>query len=1062
MLHLYQSNRLENLGMLFTGMVRAAPLSNPFQPEVVMVQSRGMGRWLTLSAARANGIAAHLEFVLPAGYAWRLMRQALPDLPERSAFDPDVLVWRLVELLPGLEGEVFAPIRHYMAGGERAVFELAGRVADIYDQYLVFRPDWIRAWERGETCGLGEDEGWQAALWRELAARLPGLHRVGMSDAFLAALTPAMLPERLTLFGIASLAPMYLALVKRLAELTDVCLFLLNPCAEYWGNLLDARGQMRLAELDMEVEPDHPLLASLGKQGRDFFDVLTESALPAHDLFTPPDGQGWLARLQRDMLTLSPPGPGATAADDASIEIHATHGAMRELEVLKDRMLAWLADDPTLSPADIAVLTPDINSYAPYIEAVFGRRDDAPSLPWSIADRRIERDLPLLAHFSALLRLADGRMPADEILSLLECPALLRRFGLSEHDVPAIQSWIEAVAIRWGRDADHKAALGLPAEPMFTWRWGLDRLLLGSVLPPELAGADSPVYAGLLPWPVSGSDAQAVLGRFSALVDTLCRLIDDWRAPASPAGWQARLTASLDLWFLAASDEEEDALALLRESFDALARDGEAAAFDAPIGLPVLRDWLERRLTRQDSGGFLSGGVTFCAMVPMRSIPFRVLCLIGMNDGAYPRDERPVSFDLIARHPRRGDRSRRFDDRYLFLEALLSARDKLYLSYVGQSARSNEALPPSALVSELLDLLGAMGADPRRLVTAHPLQPFSPLCYDGAHPAQASFEPLFAEALRAPPAAPEPFAAPLSCEVGREIDLDGFLAFWSMPCRAWLSSRLGIVLRREREEVAVREPFGLDRDAAEAIVGQVVQARREARPFAPVAERIRAGGLLPAGALGERLFDGKLHHAMRFAASLPPALSRPLPAPYPVRLEVGGHLLTGALSDLYPEGRLRVTPTRASAPARVHLWLNHLILCALRPEAVEPVSALFALDGVFRLAPVEQAQEWLEPWIAFWRMGQASPLPFFPRTSLAYAEARVAQPDAPPDKAMRKALNAWAPSEAIAGAVAQKDDPAVALAFRHLDPLDDPLFVQLADVLLAPLAEALATGGEDA
>jgi exodeoxyribonuclease V gamma subunit len=1061
MLHLYQSNRLENLGALFTGMVGAAPLSDPFRPEVVMVQSRGMGRWLTMASARANGIAAHLEFVLPAGYAWRLMRRALPELPEQSAFSPDLMTWRLMALLPTLQEDVFAPISHYLQGGERAVFELAGRIADIYDQYLVFRPDWIRRWEGGELCGLGEDEAWQAALWRVLAAEVPGMHRVGMSDAFLAALTPDLLPERLTLFGIASLAPMYLALVRRLAELTDVCLFLLNPCAEYWGNLLDAKGQMRLADLDMDIEPEHPLLASLGKQGRDFFDLVTETAEPAKDFFTAPAGDALLARLQRDMLTLSAPTAGVVDPADASIEIHAVHGAMRELEVLKDRMLAWLAADPSLTPADIAVLTPDINGYAPYIEAVFGRRDDAPSLPWSIADRRIERDLPLLAHFTAILRLADGRMPADAVLSLCECPALLRRFGLVEADLPLLQAWVESAAIRWGRSAEQKAGLGLPADPMFTWRWGLDRLLLGSVLPPDMAGNRSPVFEGLLPQPVDGADALTTLGRFAGLVDTLTALVENWNEPASPAAWGERLVSALEALFEADGDEDEDALALLRETLDTLVRDSGQAAFAAPVGLPVLRDWLERRLTQADSGGFLSGGVTFCAMVPMRSIPFRVLCLIGMNDGAYPRDERPVSFDLIARHPKRGDRSRRFDDRYLFLEAMLSARDTLYLSYVGQAARSNEPLPPSPLVSELLDVLDGMGAPVERLTVQHSLQPFSPACYDGKQPALASFEPLFAEALRAPPRQPDPFAVALPYEPAREIELEAFLSFWSMPCRAWLSSRLGIVLRREREEVPVREPFGLDRDAAEAIVGQVVHARLEGRPLAPVAASARAGGMLPTGELGAQLLDGKVRHALRFAAGLPSAMSRPLPAPVPVRLALGEHELTGALSDLYPEGRLRVTPSRASAPARISLWLNHLLLCALRPDGIEPVSTLFALDGVFRLAPVDAAADLLTPWIAFWRMGQAAPLPFFPRTSLAFAAERLAHPDAPAEKALRKAQSVWSPSEAIVGAVAQKDDPAVALAFRHLEPLDDPLFAQLADVLLVPMLQALAAEGDN-
>ncbi|BEV73260.1 MULTISPECIES: exodeoxyribonuclease V subunit gamma [unclassified Paludibacterium] len=1057
MLHLYQSNRLEHLGTLFTGMVQAVPLSDPFQPEVVMVQSRGMGRWLTLATASASGIAAHLQFVLPAGYAWRLMRQALGDLPEQSAFAPEVLTWRLTALLPQLQEPVFAPVQHYLQGGERAVFELAGCVADIFDQYLVFRPDWIRAWERGELQGLGPDEAWQAALWRRLADEVPGMHRVRMSDAFLAALTSDMLPERITLFGIASLAPMYLALVRRLAELTDVCLFLLNPCQEYWGNIVDARGQLRLSGQGLDVAPDHPLLASLGKQGRDFFDLVSESMHESLPAFAAPQGNRLLNRLQRDMLTLQMPAPEAVAADD-SIEIHATHGAMRELEVLKDRLLARFAADPTLTPADVAVLTPDINQYAPYIDAVFGARPDAPGIPYSIADRRIERDVPLLSTLSGVLTLLDSRFPADRVMALLDCPALLRRFGLTPADVPLIQGWVEQAAIRWGRDANHKAELGLPADPLFTWRWGLDRLLLGCALPPAMAGRESPLWQDLLPLPLASGGDSEVLARFSALYDTLDGWARQCAEPADAEGWQQRLQAlAADL--LLVDETEEDALQIWREALTALVQEALAADFARPFGLAVLRDWLSRRLSQPSAGGFLTGGVTFCAMVPMRSIPFRVLCLIGMNDGAYPRDERPVSFDLIAQHPRRGDRSRRFDDRYLFLEALLSARETLYLSYVGLSARSNEALPPSALVSELLDTLLAMGATPQMLCVAHPLQPFSPTCYDGRDERLRSFEPAFAQALIAPPAQPQPFAAPLDVPASTVLEVASWLRFWRMPCRAWLSECLGIRVASAQEAPAVREPFVLEREYAQSVVERVVEASMQGRPLARVGELARGSGWLPPGALGEAVLSRQIGQGRRFAAALPPELADPPLPPVVLNLQIDALTLVGTLSGLRPQGRLLMCARPAFATELLDLWLGHLLLCAARPQGVAPVSMLFAVDGTRILGPQEDAVEQLRPWLAFWQAGQRSPLPFFARTSLAYARHRHDKPDDLAG-AMVRALGEWAP--AFEDKFAQKDDPAVALAFRHQDPLADPLFIQLAEVLLLPMLQAMSAGEETA
>ena len=1054
MLHLYQSNRLEHLTTLFTSMLQAVPLTDMFAAEIVMVQSRGMGRWLSLSTAKTLGIAAHFEFVLPAGYAWRLMRATLPALPEQSVFSPDIMHWHLLACLPELDDPVFAPVQHYLRAGELACFELAGRIADIFDQYLVFRPDWIRIWEQGRLVGLGPDEAWQAALWQRLVADLPGQHRVSMSDAFLRALKPDLLPERITLFGIASLAPMYLAMVRRLAELTDVCLFLLNPCQEYWGDIVDARGQMHLPLCDDETRPDHPLLASLGKQGRDFFDLVAETLHDTHPLWLTPEDGHLLARLQTDMLQLQPPVPALVPATDRSIEIHAVHGPMRELEVLKDRLLDCFAQDSTLMPADIAVLTPDINLYAPYIDAVFGARTDAAVIPFSIADRRVGHELPLLTAFNRLLQLLDSRFLAEDLLSLLETPAILRRFGLRPQDLPLTGRWVEAAGIRWGRDAQHKQQCNLPGDAMFTWRWGLDRLLLGSVLPPALAGEDAALCAGLLPVPLAVGADVTVLARLMDFYDQLAALAEDWRIAAPLADWRYRLFTACEQLF-AVDDEEESALAFLHETISALATEGAMAGLDQAVSLEVVREWLQQRLTQASINGFLAGGVTFCAMVPMRSIPFRVLCLIGLNDGAYPRDERPLSFDLIASHPRRGDRSRRFDDRYLFLEALLSARDKLYLSYVGQSVRSNEALPPSALLSELLDVLELMGAKPQQLLIRHPLQAFSGKAYDGVDPRLQSYETMYAEALSLPPQQPQPFAASLSVSLPASLAISDWLRFWHLPCRDWLASRLGIHLPRQQQAQSVREPFVLDRDAGADLLAKILNAGLAGQPANKLATEAMASGTLPAAALGEACWQQSYRQGQAFVARLPAAVQMPPLAPRGLQLEIDGLRLNGMLSGLRPAGLLRCRPGKATSTDLLDLWLNHLLLCASAPAGITPFSVLHALDACYRLPAVQNPASLLLPWIRYWRAGQAMPLPFFPRTSLACAQQWLKTPD-DWQKALAAAKGKWA-AEGFQqeNSQPQSAEPAVALAFRHLAPLEDPLFAELVRELLLPMLRCL-------
>ena len=1054
-LHLFQSNRLEALGILYKHLTDS-PLADPFAPETIMVQSRGMGRWLTLQLARERGIAANLEFVLPAGFGWQLMKKVLPALPPKSAFAPEVLTWRLMAVLPTLEGEPFTPLTRYLQGGALACYELAGKIADIYDQYLVFRPAWIRAWEAGQLLGLGDDEAWQAALWQRLAAEVPGRHRVMMLDDFFARLRPEHLPTRVSVFGIATLAPMYLALLQRMAELTEVSVFLLNPCEQYWGDIVDARGQLKLFAKGESADGGHPLLASLGQQGRDFFDEVAARVPDATSMFIAPTQDTLLARLQRDILVLSAPADDVQplAPDDRAIVCHITHSPMRELEVLKDQLLAMLSADPTLTPADIAVLTPDINSYAPYIDAVFGYRRDAPSIPYSIADRRLTREVPLLSTFGAVLELADSRFAADAVLSLFDCAELLARFGLSDADVALLRSWVRGAGIRWGRDAAHKAELGLPAEAIHTWRWGLDRLLLGTLLPSSLAGDNAPLFAGLLPDGAAQGQAAERLARLAALFNTLDGFARDWAQPASVADWAERLRAAASALFVVDEDGEA-ALQVLHDIVDALAADAALAVFEGEVPLPVVRDAVLRQLEVASSGGFLTGGLTFCAMVPMRSIPFRVLCLIGMNDGAYPRDERPVSFDLVARNPKKGDRSRRFDDRYLFLEAILSARDTLYLSWVGRSIRSDEPLPPSPLVAELLDTLSAMsGRDVSKpLTTHHPLQAFSRRNYSTLH----SYEPVWAQALVLPAAAAQPFAATLETSVSPQINVNALLRFWRNPVRAWLADRLGLKLERIADELPTREPFAIDRDSRADIREALVHTLLARKPLRHAEARLQGRGLLPDAALGASWLTLERAASARFAARLPATLLDDTLPPQPVRLDIGDITLSGELSGLRPEGLLNVVPRKAYAGDIISLWLEHLIRLAAGVAGIAPQSQLFAEDGVHRFDEYDQdgalldAPALLHAWLVRYQQGQSEPLPFFARTSLAYAKAK-------PGQELSAAQNEWAPDFTGHGRSPQRDDAANLLVFRHQEPLSDPLFAQLAETLLMPMVAVLKAG----
>lgn len=1043
MLNLYQSNMLDALLRLYLAV--RAPATDPLAPETLLVPSKGMQRWLQLALAREQGIAANLDFQLPAAFVWRLVTRVFPEVPARSAFDAEVLAWRVLAALPGIaELEGAALGANWKAADAAGRYELAWRVADLFDQYLIYRPDWLRFWEAGKRLGLGADEPWQAALWQALAAGGEP-HRARLLGELEQALRQGRvpgLPARLAVFGVSSLPPMVWRLLTALGEQIDVDFYLLNPSADYWGQL--RRGDA--------LAGGHPLLASLGQQGRDFINTVAASGVnePVGSLaFVAPQGSTVLAALQADLLTQTVRGEAERLplqADDNSVQVHVCHSALREVEVLHDQLLMQFQRHPDLMPDDVLVMCTDIQRYAPLIEAVFATRKTPVAIPFTIADRRLETEEPLLARFMDVLALPGSRFEVERVLALLEESALCERFGLTPADVPVIRRWCEQLHVRWGRDAADRARQGLPADVPLGWREALSRLQLGFALP-SAPDAGDVRFAGRAPLDAVYSVGQAqVMARFVLLLETLLDWEERLAFPRELSAWADTLDTLLAAFFAETGDSQA-ALQHLRDVVQELREQAVRAPEAGAQSFAVLRRWLGRQVKGLESRrGFLHGAVTFCAMVPLRSLPFRLIAVLGMDDGAFPRQQKPWPFDLMAAHPAAGDRSRRQDDRYLFLETLLAARDTLYLSHVGLSDVDGTLRPPSPVLAELMDQVRATVACRdetefrQAFYTEHALQPFSPRYFSGVEKL-FSFSRRFAAASRLPgTAAPESGPAfardagavlPLATPEWLTITPARFERFLSHPARFFLRERLGVQLPWAAGELSPEEPVALTE----------VRALRQRlyRQGRGVAASLRAEALLPAGAWGEQLFEEEADdmEALRERVA---ALQASEPFVVPVQQTVAGVNFSGALEDVTSAGLLRVSlANKIYATDVLQLYFAHLLLCAEKPEGVALQSHLVSLQGTLTLAPVENPLQALTCFAEAYQEGLRSPLPLFRRASPAWAKKQN----------LDDARRAWEGNDYNTG---DREDPWIRLLWRDADPCDER-FMHWADALYGAIKD---------
>lgn len=1088
MLYLERSNRTEQL---FAGLAArlTAPGRDPLARSVVVVQGAGMERWIAQQIARRSGVCANVEFPFPRPF----LESVFAALPARAGeaaprvWDLDRMTWAIAqaicETIEAGQGEsLYAPLVRHLAGADRdwRLVALARQIANVFDQYITYRPDWMFAWERSAElpAALADalDAAWQIRLFRTLREKLGPGHMADRARTFLAATTSPdrrelearlrrRFPDAIEIFAVSTLPPLHLDVVRGLATMLDVRLSVLTPSRAWYSDLWR---ELRDTDVAPPVAPPTAigsLLAGLGRLGADFQQTLEDGTSPDggdRDLFVSPveDGRAasLLLQLQARLLDLDDelPATGARGVrrEDDSIRIHLCHGPRRELEVVENVLRAAFEQDPSLTPEDVIVMAPDIDAIASDIDAVFGPgADDRGGIPYWIADRGSYRRSPVADAFRALLALVGSRMTRSAVFDWLSLPDVAARFDLDEAGVEALADWAERGGYRFGLDESQRESLGLPPLRGHTLAGSLDRLMLAHAL-----GATKDVVRGISPVALDGFADPAWIGAIAeveALLGAAVRGSRETRSVASWADWLEKLLAR-SVVRRDTNSHEHGAIAALLDRLRTAAR---SAGFTREIAFEAIRERVVSALEESPSPqAFLAGGVTFCQLVPLRAIPFRLVVITGLVDGGFPRNRAAVGFDLMAKHVRAGDRTIRDDDRHLFLEALLSAREKLVLTVPARDLQNGEARPVSIVVSELLDALDASfvletvaarvastAGDPSDapvrlrdwLVVAHPLQATSPRYFEhGGDPRLTSRSDRAhrgalarQQAITARVWTPRQFLGPEGTGVlarraiatsggasAPTLSLDELIDRVLRSTRHFAREVLGLRLPRPESVAGDLDPFALSPLEKSSVGRALFDDLAAGIPFDRAVLRMRAMPILPVGFQGEMLARGIRTEAQTIAriAALRRAGEK-LPdqtfeLELPVRVDGAPPRIVGCLDRLWREARIEAEFGRLGGDRESMLWIRHLVLCALaqqghdlpresvgigRPANSDPRKKENHPVVVF--TPVEAPLAILAPLFDWaWRVPDA-PLPLFERASREFAETLFAKGATEPD-----------------------------------------------------------------
>ncbi len=961
MFHIIKSNRMENLMQGLLSLLAEAPL-DPLKPEWIVIQSRGMKQWITLETARAFGISAHTHFLFPRRMVDEILGRfkplRSPDRDFSDGMDEDFFFWSAMGLV---RNRAFQDetgfVRNYLSDDKsgKKQFQLCTKIARVFDDYQVYRPDLILKWLESVSpdCIRDPGEKWQARLRQMMAAGFPGSHPAADAQVFLNTFAADRfdwdgLPPRICFFGLSSLPPLFLKIFDTLSRTMDLYFFLLTPTNRFF---LDLRPEKEIQAMVLKNETDldalyydtgHPLLSSLGVSGRQFHACLESLDYhePLGDLFADPleDAETVLTVLQSDILNLVNRKPGGDAPakevdpGDTSLRIHACHSPMRETQVVKDLLLNEFEQDPDLLPHEVIVMTPDIETYAPFVESVFALD---PPLPFGVSDRRKRSESEHLEAFLAILALRETRLEKTRILDLLVLEPIAGKFGIRPEDLSLVEQMVDAAGILWGKDETHRSSLGFPDFGEHTWRFGLDRLFMGVAMP---EGHDE-LVRGVLPLEtVEGSELE-VLGRLGAFCRNLFSGLDQLQDPRPMTDWRRilrHLAGTLIAWDGRAGEDR----AFLMDVLDRMAAGSVRAGFDEPLPFEGVFGLLEKKLDANLSHGrFMSGALTICNLTPMRSIPFKIVVLMGMDETSFPRRTVEPGFSLMKKNPRPGDKNDRNDDRYLFLETLLSARKKLIITYTGMSIRDNSPIPCAGVVSELQETLdqGFVFPEGAAYRVVHPLHPFHRSYFESAGPlfSYSAHYGRMAEALALDKVRPRPFVRPgedyPSAEAFEEVSIEDLIRFFKNPIQSFLRDGLNLSFVPLEEAFEDRESFFIPPLDQYRLGGLLLEKHPDESRIQDLYPFFKAMGGLPPGLSGRLAYD-------RVAALATPLISEvrrltdgPGLPPLSETLSVNGVRVSGFLTRLRPDGAWSVDFGKLTAARVLSAWIRHLFLTGVGP-----------------------------------------------------------------------------------------------------------------------------------
>lgn len=984
MLNIYKSNTLYRLAEILADKLAASVPDDPFLTRYIVVPNRDTSRWLKLYLAEKNGIVANVEFLLPAEWQFRQIRKLYKNLPSLLPSDPGPLTWAIFGLLLNDDKRrKFKSADRYIKNQppemkELAAMQLAEKIASVFDQYLVYRPELILKWQANAAIS-DSDERWQADMWnllenerviREKGTGFPNRAELQAEANDAIEIGDITAGDTIFFFNTGLIPNPVIRMADRFSAQTEVAIFQLSVTRN----------------ADEPGPAQNPLLDAFGDEAKGtghLYGALNGESIPEfRDIF---QQETLLQKIQKSILENEPVGSWDPNNDgNVAIEIHSCHTPLREVEVLHQFLLRAFEADPDLHPDDILVMMPNPDAYKPLIHAVFGSKSDGlPEIPYH-AGYDVSDSTGLVRLFLHLLDLADSRMEFSEVIDFFMEEPVREKFNVAESGAERIKRWMEENNVIWGLDRDHRIASNQPGDDLNTWQTAIRRGWRGILFGTQ----ENPFEENDLNYlQAKGGDREMEWSSFSAFLGQLRVLNSEAESKKTVSDWCEIIEKLLNSFFSkkALSDSEANAIILAMQNTREFA---DISNIERKVPFSLIRRALRNLLSvNRASAAVFSRGVTFTSMVPVRSIPAKVIALIGLNESEFPRKENNIDFDLMAREPEVTDRNRKNEDRNLFLESILAAGRFHYCSYIGRSRKDDEPIPPSPIVSEWLNQLSAAtGIKPDNLIIQEPIHGFS----TGNFRQKLSFANTEYSVAKLLASGSSDYAGFFMNEAIKDedetvISLDNLLGYYKNPVGAFFKHRFQPEVNTPDE---LRDEFALNNLEKHILFEKIFGWKLDGVSEEEILNLLYNTGSVPAGWQGKALLYEMMKNAGTAIEFLHSKNMIPEVHSIHVSIPLDSNDLKGSFTSFQKKGFLDLTPSSYGGSKVIKSWICHLAVTA---QANQTQSESYLLCNLKKgkpvfvtFKPVQNARKIISALIDMYLSGIASPLKIFPETSYAY------------------------------------------------------------------------------